>query len=369
MRTGGRRRLRPTLLALEERKLLSTIVVNNPTDTPVAGQIDLRQAIDMANTNGGDEVITFDRTVFARPQTIELTSGQLELSNTSEPITIKGPGAGDLTIDAGGTSRVFAIDPGVTASISGLTVTGGASGGAYVSGGDVLNQGTLTLTGATVSGGSAYSGGGLSNSGTATLVDSTLADNIGNRGAGLFNGGTVTLEDCTVAGNTGVPAGGFESASLGGGLFNWGSLTMIGGSVTGDTANFGSAVYSGYGTVTNLTGTTIRDNPSAGYPGSYRNDLQPRRLHESGRLHDQRRLLRSGRRIRYQELLLRPARPGRLHGRRLLERGHPQCEQLCPQHVGLSDHQQRGQRRTGERTVRKRHPDRLHHQRQHDERL
>ena len=275
-----RRQLRPTLLALEERKLLSTIVVNNPTDTPVAGQIDLRQAIDMANTNGGDEVITFDRTVFARPQTIELTSGPLELSNTSEPITIDGPGAGALTIDAGGTSRVFAIDPGVTASISGLTVTGGAAAGAYGGGGDLYNQGTLTLTGATVRGGSAYAGGGLLNSGTATLVDSTIADNIGNRGAGLFNGGssefvptepTVTLEDCTVAGNTGVPAGGFETASLGGGLFNWGSLTMIGGSVTGDTANFGSAVYSGYGTVTNLKGTTIQDNPSL--PGTYRTEM------------------------------------------------------------------------------------------------
>ncbi len=45
-----RRRLRPTLLVLEERKLLSGIVVNNPTDTPVTGQIDLRQAIGMANT-------------------------------------------------------------------------------------------------------------------------------------------------------------------------------------------------------------------------------------------------------------------------------------------------------------------------------
>jgi hypothetical protein len=29
------------------------IVVNNPTDTPVAGQTDLRQAIAQANTNGG----------------------------------------------------------------------------------------------------------------------------------------------------------------------------------------------------------------------------------------------------------------------------------------------------------------------------
>src|SRR5258708_359831 len=54
------------------------IVVNNPTDTPVAGQTDLREAIAQANTNGGDETILFDTTVFGTPQTINLMSGQLE---------------------------------------------------------------------------------------------------------------------------------------------------------------------------------------------------------------------------------------------------------------------------------------------------
>ena len=68
-----RRRMRPTLLALEDRRLLSTIVVNNPTDTPVPGQIDLRQAIALANSNGGADTITFDTTVFKTPQTITLT--------------------------------------------------------------------------------------------------------------------------------------------------------------------------------------------------------------------------------------------------------------------------------------------------------
>ena len=52
-RRRKRWRLRPSLLALEDRVLLSTIVVNNPTDTPVAGKTDLRQAIVQANTKGG----------------------------------------------------------------------------------------------------------------------------------------------------------------------------------------------------------------------------------------------------------------------------------------------------------------------------
>jgi hypothetical protein len=76
-------RIRPTLMALENRRLLSTIVVNNPTDTPKTDQIDLRQAIALANTNGGNETIVFDSKVFSTPQTIKLTGGQLELSDTT----------------------------------------------------------------------------------------------------------------------------------------------------------------------------------------------------------------------------------------------------------------------------------------------
>ena len=143
-RPHARRRLmRPTLLALEERALLSTIVVNNPTDTPVAGQIDLRQAIVQANTNGGNETITFDKTVFMTPQTITLSGTQLELSDTTGTETITGPKAG-VTVNGGGNSRVFRVDPNVTASISGMTITGGNSRG-YGPGGGLDNSGTLTV--------------------------------------------------------------------------------------------------------------------------------------------------------------------------------------------------------------------------------
>jgi hypothetical protein len=46
-------RARPFLEALEERWVPSPIVVTNPTDTPVAGQTDLRQAIAQANATLG----------------------------------------------------------------------------------------------------------------------------------------------------------------------------------------------------------------------------------------------------------------------------------------------------------------------------
>jgi hypothetical protein len=47
-------RFRPAVEVLEDRLVPSaTIVVNNPTDTHMAGQTDLREAIAQANTNGG----------------------------------------------------------------------------------------------------------------------------------------------------------------------------------------------------------------------------------------------------------------------------------------------------------------------------
>ncbi len=97
------------------------------SNTGDSGTGSLRQAILDANAQGGAETITFDPTAFATPQTINLTSGQLELSDTTGTETITGPAAG-VTVNGGGTSRVFQVDANVTATISGLTITGGNAG-------------------------------------------------------------------------------------------------------------------------------------------------------------------------------------------------------------------------------------------------
>ena len=86
-----RSRHRPRFDLLEERTLLSGFVVSNTGDS---GPGSLRQAILEANAQGGAEKITFDPTAFATPQTITLTSGQLELSDTTGTETITGPAAG-----------------------------------------------------------------------------------------------------------------------------------------------------------------------------------------------------------------------------------------------------------------------------------
>ena len=115
-----------------------------------------------------------------------------------------------MTISGGGNSRVFQVDPGVTASISGLTISGGSSGGPWRRYGE-LRHGDAhrlhrqrQLRGGADSSGSA--GGGVFNSRYAnlTLTDCTVSGNSaygGGGGVGNY-GGTITLTNCTVSGNS-----------------------------------------------------------------------------------------------------------------------------------------------------------------------
>ncbi len=256
-------------------KVLSTLVVNTTSDSiaPGAGLLSLREAIAFAATApSANSTITFDPTVFAKPQTITLTGRQLELSRAGEVVTITGPAAG-VTVSGGKLSRVLQVDAGVTAAFSKLTLTGGSAsyGGGLInygtaalsnctvsgnsasgSGGGLDNYGTaqLTLTSCTVTGNSAKSsGGGLDNYGTAKLIltNCTVSGNAATTGGGLYNsaGGTATLTNCTVSGNsaTGKPS----DVVNGAGLYNDGTstLTLSNTIVAGNTSPIGSDNISG----------------------------------------------------------------------------------------------------------------------------
>jgi len=264
--------MRPTLMALEDRRLLSTIVVNNPTDTPVVGETDLRQAIIQANTSGGAETIVFDKTVFKTPQTITLNGTQLELSDTTGTETITGPAAG-VTVSGGGLSRVFQVDSGVTATLSGVTVSGGSTTG---NGGGLFNNGgTTTLTNCNVIGNSAAgSGGGLASGGAITLTNCNVSgNNARSNGGGLLAGGTTTLTNCTVSANSAGGAGGIFTDN-GGGLFATGTAALTDCTVsTNSAAGSGGGVYD-TGAVTRLTLTdcTVSGNSAGNSGGGLAND-------------------------------------------------------------------------------------------------
>ncbi len=177
-RHRGRRRLRTD----QHRHPVSPLAVNTTSDdiAPGAGLLSLREAVAFDNSDPGPPAaISFDPQYFAAPRSIALAGQQLEQSDTSGPWSIEGP-AGGVTVDAGGLSRVFQVDGGVTASLSGLTITGGDTGVyPYVGGGLNNEGGAVTLTGCTVSGNSA----------------------VGQGGGVYSNGGTITLTDCTISGN------------------------------------------------------------------------------------------------------------------------------------------------------------------------
>ena len=243
------------------------------------GTLDLRGAIDLANILPGANTITFDPTFFSGAQTITLTGSQLTLSNTTGTQTITGPAAG-VTVSGGGLSRVFEVEANVTASISGLTISGGNTaghgGGMYndggmttltdctVSGNTAFNGGgvysiggsaMLTLTDCTVSGNTAdYDGGLVNNAGTARLTNCTVSDNFAsNNGGGVGNTGTTTLTDCTVSANS---AGGD-----GGGMFNLGAavLTLTNCTVSGNSASEGGGATWSNGAAA-LTDCTVSGN-------------------------------------------------------------------------------------------------------------
>jgi hypothetical protein len=256
-RGPSRRRLRPSVLALEGRRLLSTTwTVDNLGDagSGSGNSGDLRYCIAHADSTTGDNIIDIPAI-----GTITLSGTQLELNNTSgdpnQTIEIDGPRADLLSVSGNNASRVFQIDAGVTASISGLTITGGDA----ASGGGLSNQGTATLTDCTLSGNSASGliglGGGLINDGgTAilTLTNCTVSGNsAGSGGGGLDNQGTATLTDCTVSGNAA------EGLGVGGGLENDGTAALTNTIVAGNTTS-----PNGGGSASDIQGL-------AGVSGSY----------------------------------------------------------------------------------------------------
>ena len=175
--------------------------------------------------------------------TLTPTNGSLVIS---QAVTITGSSA--VTISGNNQVQIFVVQTGqsaYSASISGLTLTGGF-GTVNQAGGAISVQGgtTLTLTGVTVTGNSAGSGGGIYNGGTIAITNSTISANNANNltfgwGGGLYNDyqSTMTLGNTTVTNNSTVANG------EGGGIYNDGTLQITGGLFTQNQAYQGGAIY------------------------------------------------------------------------------------------------------------------------------
>jgi hypothetical protein len=254
------RRFEAALLSLEDRGLLSMFPVTSTADDGSTGT--LRWAVAGAKADTTPSMIVFE--LGTAPATITLTQGQLELSNTSEPVAIyDGTGQGPVTISGNDQSGAFQVDSGVTASISGLTIIDGS---ATSGGGGVFNEGSTTLVNCTISGNTSAdgAGGGLYNtfSGHLKAYGTTISGNTSsNEGAGVYNDGTAYLSGCTISGNS--------NNNSGGGVWNRNSIDVSGCTVSGNNAFVGGGLEN-EGTAT-VTDCTISQNTASKSGGGVAN--------------------------------------------------------------------------------------------------
>ena len=98
--------------------MLSTLLVTNPTDGPIANETSLREAIVQADTDaaaGISDTIGFDASLGS--STIDLTQGQLELSGDGEADDHhrrQQPQHTDCPQCRAGNNRLFEIDGSIT---------------------------------------------------------------------------------------------------------------------------------------------------------------------------------------------------------------------------------------------------------------
>ena len=181
----------------------SSYLVSTSIDALTSGT--LRTGVGWANisTNANPANIASpapNTVIFSTAQPITLTAGTLTLSNsgsTSVAKAIQGPGAASLLISGNNVAGVFSVTAGVTASISGLTITQGLSTGG---GAAIDNFGTLTLSDLAISGNSAAIGGGVANesTGNLTVARTTFASNVAsNLGGAIVNMNQLVLSDDT----------------------------------------------------------------------------------------------------------------------------------------------------------------------------
>ena len=212
---------------------LTNITVLNTND---AGPGSLRQAI-VDLCPGG--TITFTNSLSG--STIGLTSGELEIDKS---LTLLGLGATNLAVSGNNLSRVFVIAQGVSASLSGLKITGGNAGGG--DGGAIKNdRGRLTLDGCVVSDSAGGYGGGI-------FTDA--------RGGGAW----LVLTHCTVRNN--------HATVNGGGLAVYGGTNeIVASTFASNRCDFaGGGVYaerSSYSIVNSTFSSNLSTNSGSGEGG------------------------------------------------------------------------------------------------------
>jgi predicted outer membrane repeat protein len=266
---------------LEARRLLTSYVVDTLIDNPAAvaaevdGAVSLREAISAANSNAifGDapagqsggtvDAIAFDTSLSG--QTIVLGGQELTVS---DHLSISGLGQSDLAISGNDASPILIVDFGVTADVSGVTITGGS---AY-DGGGIYNEGTLNVANSALINNSASDqGGAVFNDGTFNLVNGTFSGNTsGTQGGAIKNGadGKLTIADSTFSENTAGSSGGAIDSFHGFGAAT-GSLDITNTTFESNSGSNGGAIYNWL--PAHIEGSRFVGNSARGTGGAFAN--------------------------------------------------------------------------------------------------
>ncbi|MBR8837156.1 MAG: hypothetical protein DSM106950_24910 [Stigonema ocellatum SAG 48.90 = DSM 106950] len=249
----------------------ATIVVNSIDDVAnkIAGVTTLRDAVNQANAEEGSDLIVFDQSLFSKPQTINLTLGELDITHSLDIMAPKDSLTGEslLTVSGNNSSRVFEIEAGATVNLSGLIIANGKVTGD--NGGGIKNSGTLTLDSSTVRNNSATKvaiaggdGAGIYNSGGLTVSNSTISANQASLYGGIYNSGDLTVSNSTISAN---------AANIGGGLYNNGKLTVSDSTIRANQADISGGIENTTRATLVLTNTTISTNSATNSDGGIRN--------------------------------------------------------------------------------------------------
>jgi hypothetical protein len=252
-----------------------TFTVNSTLDQPddltipgtchtTANTCTLRAAVMQANrTSGIGATIILPSGVYTLTIPVAGADGEangdLNLTTPgsgSPTITITGAGAGVTIIDANHLDRVFHVHPNRVAAISDVTIRNGYLAGANADGGGIYNEGSLTVSRASISANhvAVGQGGGINNAPLAslTLVDSILSQNSSDYfGGAIDNSGNLDLRNSTLSQNTALIVGGAISSS--------GTLKISNSTIFGNSSNDGGGIYTGTG-ILYVINSTISQN-------------------------------------------------------------------------------------------------------------
>jgi hypothetical protein len=309
----ARRRVWPQLECLEDRVVPAVINVNTTADIPLnqlkPGQVTLRDAIQIANTNG-DAANTINLTVAGvynislagTPGQIDNKAGEFAIFTNAKAnqnglsLTIQNTSGGKATINGNGLARVFDINPNNvvpannvvlgTVTINDVTIENGTvtdaanPDGPNASGGGIRDQGPVSLilnrdilsnNAATADGGGVSMENANNTNWKLMLNNTTVVNNhAGDAGGGVEEDGTgqVVINNSTIADNTCLNQGAgvwLDAIGNGTSVLNV-TNSVISGNAAGQLG--GGIGQAGSSTVT-ISNSTVAHNFATGFGGGF----------------------------------------------------------------------------------------------------